>query len=95
MGWRFSRCSARYHSDWSLGSSWSKIKRCATKEVSDKKVNFEFNKEFINVFDKKIKDSDTDFLNKALKELYLRNQLDRSEERRVGKECRSRWSPYH
>src|ERR1043166_8945571 len=29
---------------------------------------------------------------------YLINQLDieqRSEERRVGKECRSRWSPYH
>ena len=24
---------------------------------------------------------------------YLAN--DRSEERRVGKECRSRWSPYH
>src|SRR5256885_13653979 len=23
------------------------------------------------------------------------NNLDRSEERRVGKECRSRWSPYH
>src|SRR5258708_16394422 len=23
------------------------------------------------------------------------NDLDRSEERRVGKECRSRWSPYH
>ena len=22
-------------------------------------------------------------------------KLDRSEERRVGKECRSRWSPYH
>ena len=26
-------------------------------------------------------------------EFYLKN--DRSEERRVGKECRSRWSPYH
>ena len=25
--------------------------------------------------------------------LYL--EKDRSEERRVGKECRSRWSPYH
>src|SRR5574337_899884 len=25
----------------------------------------------------------------------LRVNLDRSEERRVGKECRSRWSPYH
>src|SRR3712207_7067411 len=24
-----------------------------------------------------------------------RDQLERSEERRVGKECRSRWSPYH
>src|SRR2546430_17466273 len=23
------------------------------------------------------------------------NRADRSEERRVGKECRSRWSPYH
>ena len=23
------------------------------------------------------------------------SQLPRSEERRVGKECRSRWSPYH
>ena len=23
------------------------------------------------------------------------DQVDRSEERRVGKECRSRWSPYH
>ena len=23
------------------------------------------------------------------------NQQNRSEERRVGKECRSRWSPYH
>ena len=25
----------------------------------------------------------------------MRLQNDRSEERRVGKECRSRWSPYH
>ena len=25
----------------------------------------------------------------------LLDELDRSEERRVGKECRSRWSPYH
>src|SRR5258706_14458178 len=24
-----------------------------------------------------------------------RNHIKRSEERRVGKECRSRWSPYH
>ena len=29
----------------------------------------------------------------ALSDLYA--NLTRSEERRVGKECRSRWSPYH
>ena len=28
-------------------------------------------------------------------EYILRNTTTRSEERRVGKECRSRWSPYH
>ena len=28
-------------------------------------------------------------------ELEKSRQLERSEERRVGKECRSRWSPYH
>ena len=27
--------------------------------------------------------------------LKLSNNYSRSEERRVGKECRSRWSPYH
>src|SRR5256886_15032695 len=27
--------------------------------------------------------------------VYNRNNPSRSEERRVGKECRSRWSPYH
>ena len=26
---------------------------------------------------------------------YRKGSLTRSEERRVGKECRSRWSPYH
>ena len=40
------------------------------------------------------------FLDVPGKEFYqglvdLENLKDRSEERRVGKECRSRWSPYH
>ena len=26
---------------------------------------------------------------------YTSDEIQRSEERRVGKECRSRWSPYH
>ena len=29
------------------------------------------------------------------RETHLAHHTDRSEERRVGKECRSRWSPYH
>ena len=30
-----------------------------------------------------------------IRDLEKRHQDARSEERRVGKECRSRWSPYH
>ena len=30
-----------------------------------------------------------------LRETERRGFIQRSEERRVGKECRSRWSPYH
>tara|TARA_Y100000590_G_scaffold126719_1_gene144872 strand:+ start:2050 stop:3429 length:1380 start_codon:yes stop_codon:yes gene_type:complete len=47
-----------------------------TKDITDKKVNFEFNKEFINVFNKKIKDSDTEFLDKTLKELHPADSAD-------------------
>src|SRR2546426_4794389 len=34
------------------------------------------------------------FQNKVMRKKDL-SELVRSEERRVGKECRSRWSPYH
>ena len=34
-------------------------------------------------------------LNSAQSEYYEKDIEQRSEERRVGKECRSRWSPYH
>ncbi len=33
-------------------------------------------------------------LHEVTKDLLKKN-IPRSEERRVGKECRSRWSPYH
>ena len=32
---------------------------------------------------------------KITEEAEKKAELTRSEERRVGKECRSRWSPYH
>src|SRR5258708_38027755 len=34
-------------------------------------------------------------LTAAVEPQFTREELERSEERRVGKECRSRWSPYH
>ena len=37
------------------------------KKIKDKKVNIEFNKEFIKVINEKIKNKDTDFLDKSLK----------------------------
>ena len=33
--------------------------------------------------------------NESEKQVLLWQYAERSEERRVGKECRSRWSPYH
>ena len=39
--------------------------------------------------------SETQMFTRPLWGLALRNSFLRSEERRVGKECRSRWSPYH
>ena len=34
-------------------------------------------------------------VNEELKLAVMNDLVTRSEERRVGKECRSRWSPYH
>ena len=43
----------------------------------------------------KIYSKNTFFSAQALHEDINKNIRSRSEERRVGKECRSRWSPYH
>ena len=46
------------------------------KKIKDKKVNIEFNKEFIKVINEKIKSQDTDFLAKSLKELLPADSAD-------------------
>ena len=47
-----------------------------SKDITEKKANFEFNKEFINVFSKKISINDTIFLEKTLKELHPSDSAD-------------------
>ena len=44
-----------------------------------------------------LKEAEQRFLERNLSLIAERYNIDmaRSEERRVGKECRSRWSPYH
>src|ERR1043165_7879203 len=41
------------------------------------------------------KGEQADLLEELRAQGFSRVRIDRSEERRVGKECRSRWSPYH
>ena len=53
------------------------------------KLKDPFNKEGLAEVDTKKINQIQSELDQKLKEVY------RSEERRVGKECRSRWSPYH
>ena len=40
------------------------------KSTGDKKVNLDFNKEFINTFSEKIQSSDITFINQTLKDLH-------------------------
>ena len=40
------------------------------KSTGDKKVNLDFNKEFINTFSEKIQSSDIKFINQTLKDLH-------------------------
>ena len=46
------------------------------KKITDRKVNIEFNKEFIKVINEKIKNKDTDFLAESLRELLPADSAD-------------------
>jgi len=46
------------------------------KKTKDKKVNIDFNKEFIKLFNQKLKERDIDFLDKSLKDLHPADSAD-------------------
>ena len=56
-------------------------------------LGYEIEYSVVNLMDENFTCLQEDFL-KFLEKRKNEDQL-RSEERRVGKECRSRWSPYH
>ena len=68
-----------------------KLVRPATE--ADKKTmeqNLQFEKDAFRIGEERIAKHKLD-----MKLVSVEYTFDRSEERRVGKECRSRWSPYH
>src|SRR5260370_10472500 len=91
------RRHTRFKCDWSSdvcsSDLWSTISRLRPSLVS-KHIMFEETKEGLNL---EIVDQDgRSMFADGSKAPYERTRrLIRSEERRVGKECRSRWSPYH
>ena len=66
-------------------------------DIGDTKVDIENGK--VDIQDKKVdidsvlSEKGSDFSVKTT--IHIHRLFERSEERRVGKECRSRWSPYH
>ena len=77
-----------------------------SNKIGETDLYFYHKKSPINTIDKKtsdyqkapiseIKKIKTNTLTNIIKNSKYKNSKIRSEERRVGKECRSRWSPYH
>src|SRR3712207_9129011 len=66
-------------------SIYGMMQRCALSATEEREV-------FAHAHERGMLALSTPFSRAAADRLA---ELDRSEERRVGKECRSRWSPYH
>ena len=62
--------------------------------VKLKFVTFSIEADSLSAAKARLNRIETDMLNN-FKVLGVSAHAERSEERRVGKECRSRWSPYH
>ena len=74
----------------------SKIIKLVTEELKDRGIKkYAFAKSYSEVekIEKEILNNNKD--NLEWLEIIRNGTKYRSEERRVGKECRSRWSPYH
>ena len=66
-------------------------KKINQRKEGKKSVTFSITETELDIFEKEARERG--FKNKSEFLAFIIN--NRSEERRVGKECRSRWSPYH
>ena len=85
---RYDRAYMRMAQEWAK-LSYSQRKQVGAIIVKDRMIISDGYNGTPTGFDNCCEDAQGDTL------WYVLHALTRSEERRVGKECRSRWSPYH
>src|SRR2546430_6676614 len=88
------RRHTRFDCDWSSDVCSSDL---LPKQASDQRMSRQIPTEALTYYSRALLYQDRGQKDKAV-EMYQKALAvfpDRSEERRVGKECRSRWSPYH
>ena len=68
----------------------------AKTEIGDT-IKYQNKKNGSNTYSQKLNNKTKEILSLIKENPYIGEEIEvlRSEERRVGKECRSRWSPYH
>src|SRR2546430_14265135 len=93
-------CRGAGRKDWSGPASRPCLRRLASRKTATVKVMIvmrrEIGGEFVEISLGNCSCDSQEFFPDGHKlPLGLDGRCPRSEERRVGKECRSRWSPYH
>ena len=81
-----------------MGMTLAQLAAEKQNEYKDEIILANVNGKLKELGEEYIPDSDVTFVTTSTSignETYRRSVVLRSEERRVGKECRSRWSPYH
>src|SRR2546430_5247736 len=90
------RRHTRFDCDWSSDVCSSDLVAAVTTPVSPAELRAEFERLMLtDLLGPSKPDEQLPGVRTPVREWYLVGMLARSEERRVGKECRSRWSPYH
>src|SRR3712207_7624177 len=89
------RRHTRYWRDWSSDVCSSDLRALARLDSATRNTALEAMADALGTRSSEILDANARDMEAGEDAGLSSALLDRSEERRVGKECRSRWSPYH